>query len=311
MFKIKSKDFLTGAELEQKELLDLIDFSHQLKKERADRIFTPYLQGQHLAILFDKPSLRTRFSFSVGMQQLGGMAVESLGDNRKNETPADTVRVLEGYVDALMYRTFSHEVLEKMAAHSKIPIINGLSDTHHPCQAIADLLTLKEEFGQIEGKTLTYIGDGNNVLHSLMVLLPMAGVNVRYICPEGHQPSEEVLALVEKVRSKCTGVVGRVEGFTDLSLAVSGVHALYTDVWASMGQEEEAEKRRKIFNGLQLNEELLKKADPKCIVLHCMPMKRGEEISATLPEHMCSRIYDQCENRLHAQKALMVGLMVG
>jgi len=311
MLNFKTKHFLTGKELKASELQDLIDFSAKLKSEKKQGNFEPYLKNKSLAILFDKPSLRTRFSFAIGMQELGGIIMESLGHNRKSEEPRDLVRVLEGYCDIVMYRTFEHGTLEEMCTHSKIPIINGLSDSHHPCQVLADLLTLKEEFGKLEGLTLTYLGDGNNVLHSLILLLPIVGVNIKYCCPEGFAPDSQILKEAIEIAETSSGSLrpGRIEACKDVREAVTGTNALYTDVWASMGEEKQAEEKEKKFEGFQLNEKLLEWADPNAIVLHCMPMVRGKEISKDLPEHKASRIFNQCENRLHAQKALLVGLL--
>lgn len=309
MFKIKSRHFLTGAELTRDELLGLIDYAQELKGERDSRgagAGSRPLQGKTLAMLFEKPSLRTRFSFAVAMQELGGAVVESLSSTSKKEEPEDVARVLAGYAHGIMLRTHEHAVLDRMASKSPVPVINGLSDTHHPCQGLADLLTLKQVFGKLEGLKLAYIGDGNNVLHSLLLLAPYLGVQLRYACPKGYGPSG---FIVRKANSRAKEGGGSITSCASPGEAVAGVDALYTDVWTSMGFEEQGSDRDKAFVGYQINRELCSKAAPGAVVLHCLPMVRGKEITSEVADGPASVLFKQSENRLHAQKALLVGLL--
>lgn len=301
MFNLATKHFLTGEELSRVELLNLIDTAITLKKERSHCT----LQNQTVALVFEKPSLRTRVSFTVAIQELAGNVIELTSSVRKKETPEDSMRVLQGYVQGLMVRTFEHEILEKMISVAKIPVINGLSDLHHPCQVLADLQTLAENFGQLRGLKLAYIGDGNNMLHSLLLLLPFLGVDVHYACPAGYQPDSEILARA-KARAKIGGA--EIKNFQTPSEAVENVHAVYTDVWTSMGFESENAAREQAFSGYQINAELMSLALPEAIIMHCMPVEEGKEITREMIEDSRSRLFQQSENRLHAQKALLMGL---
>jgi ornithine carbamoyltransferase len=264
------------------------------------------LAQKHVALVFEKPSLRTRVSFTVAVQELGGQVVELSSIGRKKEEPEDTVRVLEGYVQAMMLRTHEHNILERMIATSNIPVINGLSDTHHPCQALADVQTLFQEFKQLKGVKLAYVGDGNNVLHSLLLIAPFLGIDLTYACPKGFEPHSFIVKQA-KTRAKEGG--GSVKAFVDPVAAVKGVNAIYTDVWTSMGFEQEETDRDKIFTPYQLNEKLYAHAASDAILMHCMPMIRGKEITNAMADHPRSALFRQSENRLHAQKALLVGLM--
>jgi ornithine carbamoyltransferase len=304
MLHFDSMHFLTGEELSQTQLLSLIDQAESLRQRRGQRQPQP-LKGKTLALVFEKPSLRTRVSFTVGIQELGGNVMELLGSQKKNEEPEDAIRVLQGMIHGLMLRTFDHRTLERMAAVSRIPIINGLSDSHHPCQALADLLTMYQNFGRLQGLKLAYIGDGNNVLHSLLLLAPYVGVDVSYACPEGYQPDAEILKRAQKRAAHAGATITAAKTPTE---AVHGAHAVYTDVWTSMGFECEKDDRLKAFKGYQLNLDLFQKALPNAIALHCLPMVRGQEITSDVVEHSRSALFQQAENRLHAQKALMVGL---
>lgn len=306
MLKISSRNFLTGEELDQNELTSLLSLAAELKADRKKGKLSQVLSGKTLALLFEKPSLRTRFSFTVAMHELGGLAVECVSSNTKKEEPEDTARVLEGYCHAVMLRTHEHTILERMTQKSQIPIINGLSNTHHPCQALADLLTLKEAFGKLEGVKLAYIGDGNNMLHSLLLLAPYLGVHLRYACPEGYEPSA---FIVKRAAARAKKGGGSIVASQDPESACKDANALYTDVWTSMGFEEQSKDRDAAFNGYQLNEDLLGKAAQGAIVMHCLPMVRGKEISETLVDHPGSALFRQSENRLHAQKALLLGLL--
>lgn len=308
MLPFDSMHFLTGEELSQQELIALIKSAEQMRKQRgsARSAATP-LKGKTVALMFEKPSLRTRVSFSVGIQELGGSVIELVQAQTKTEEPEDSIRVLQGMVHALMLRTFAHETLERMVTKATIPIINGLSDTHHPCQALADLLTLHQRFGKLKGLTLSYIGDGNNVLHSLLLLAPFLGVNVHYACPGGYQPNAKIL---ERAMARASSGGARIRPFKHATDAVAGAHAVYTDVWTSMGQESQNSDRLQAFQGFQLNLELFQQARPDAIVLHCLPMVRGQEITSDVVEHERSALFQQAENRLHAQKALIVGLFM-
>lgn len=306
MFQLKTKHFLTGEELTRSELLGLIDYAEQLREERRSGRLSPLLEGKSLVMLFEKPSLRTRISFSVAMQELGGFAVDSVSASRKKEEPEDLARVLAGYCHAIMSRTHEHGGLDRLAAKSPVPVINGLSDTHHPCQVLADLLTLKQYFSSLEGLKLAYVGDGNNMLHSLLLLAPFLGVHVTYACPAGFEPNAFIVKSAKK-RAKEGG--GSITAHSNPINAAKGAHALYTDVWTSMGFESEEADREKAFEGYQLNEELYSYAAPNAIMMHCMPMVRGKEISEGAADHPNSALFRQSENRLHAQKALLIGLL--
>jgi ornithine carbamoyltransferase len=306
--KLSTKHFLTGEECSRPELIGLLQLSHELRKERSERKFRDTLKGKNLTVMFEKPSLRTRVSFSVAMQELGGQVQEIQGLSLKKEEPEDTIRVLSQYSHVAMVRTFEHVILDRMAAVSKIPVINGLSDGHHPCQILADLAVLQNHWGDLKGRKFAYIGDGNNTLHSLLLLLPYLGVQVHYACPSGYGPN----AFIEKKaiqRAEEGG--GGIWAFSTPEEAVRGVDAVATDVWASMGAEHEAEERDRVFEGYQVNEELMSLASPGALVLHCMPMVRGKEISDAIADGPRSVIFEQAEYRLHVQKAILLGLLEG
>ncbi|MBL7543872.1 MAG: ornithine carbamoyltransferase [Bdellovibrionaceae bacterium] len=304
MFKIKSLHFLTGEELTHPELVDLLQVAEELRKSRGTKKLNT-LQNQTMALIFEKPSLRTRLSFSVGVQELGGQVVELTSSQKKHEDPEDAIRVMQGIVHGVMLRTFAHENLERMAAKATIPIINGLSDLHHPCQALADLQTLLHAFGKLKGLKLAYVGDGNNVLHSLLLLLPMAGVDVHYCCPKGFEPDPFIL---ERAHLRAAQAGSKIRSFKTPKSAVKGVNAIYTDVWTSMGAEDQADGRLQAFTGFQVNAELYSHAAANALIMHCLPMNKGQEISAEMIDHPCSALFQQAENRLHAQKALMLGI---
>lgn len=308
MFKLQTKHFLTGEELSRAELSQLLDLAILVKKERRQNT----LQDKTLALVFEKPSLRTRVSFTVAIQELSGQVVELTSLVRKKESPEDSIRVLQGYVDGLMVRTFEHEILQKMTSVGNIPVINGLSDLHHPCQVLADLQTLKEKWGELQGLKLAYIGDGNNMLHSLLLLLPFMGVDVHYACPEGSQPDPEIL---RRAQERAAQGGAQIQSFATADQAVLGVDAIYTDVWVSMGFEQTGElaqaeenKRERAFAGYQLNAELYSKAKKNALIMHCMPVEEGKEITREMMEHKNSVLFQQSENRLHAQKALLMGI---
>jgi ornithine carbamoyltransferase len=302
---LSGRDCLTLAEFSPEEAGLILDESAKIKTLQRSRIPYRPLRGRTLAMVFQKPSNRTRVSFEVGMYQLGGHAL-SLSPQEiqmgKRETPSDTGRVLARYIDAIMVRTFDHEEVEELADAAEVPVINGLTDQHHPCQALADLLTVREEFGRLEGVEISYIGDGNNVAHSLAIGCALTGANLIIAHPEGHAPDPAVLKLAGSL-----GVAPTLTG--DPREAASGARVVYTDVWASMGQEDEAEERKKKFAPYQVNEELMNLAEGDAIFLHCLPAHRGEEVTAGVIDGPQSRVFDQAENRLHAQKALLYLLL--
>ncbi|MDR3606997.1 MAG: ornithine carbamoyltransferase [Oligoflexia bacterium] len=304
------KHCLTGEEFSQAELLSLLNLADTLRAEkiRNGGVSTRKdLAGRTLITLFEKPSLRTHVSFTVAIQELGGYAVESYSSNRKQEEPEDIARVLAGYGHLIMLRTFEQKTVERMAAHSPIPVINGLSDTHHPCQVFADLLTLKQKLGSLKGATLAYVGDGNNILHSLLLLCPFLGVNVHYACPPGFLPDAEI---TRRAKSRAAEGGGSIQYFVNAKDACQGAHAIYTDVWTSMGFEKEEAAREAAFAGFQVNSDLYSVAAPNASLMHCMPMVKGKEISEEMAAHPNAVFFRQSENRLHAQKALMLSLGV-
>jgi len=301
---LSGRDFLSSADVTAEQTRALLELAADLKagRTRVD------LSGKVLGLIFSKASTRTRVSFSVAMARLGGQTIDlnpQVSQVGRGEPVADTARVLSRYVNALSIRTFAQEELAEYAHWASIPVINALTDLEHPCQALADFLTLQEAFGSIEGLTLSYVGDGNNVAHSLMLCGALLGVNIRVGCPKGYEPDAGVLQQSRDLAGdRCS-----IEVIQEPVAAVRGAHALYTDVWASMGQEEEKSEREQAFSGWCLNEELVAEADPKAIVLHCLPAYRGLEISAGAMEGSSSRIFDQAENRLHAQQALLAALL--
>ena len=303
---LAGRDCLTLAEFSPEEVRLSLDEAQKLKALRRSRIPFRPLFGRTLAMVFQKPSNRTRVSFEVGMYQLGGHALPLSPQELqigKRETPSDTGRVLARYIDAIMVRTFDHEDLEELAAAADVPVINGLSDLHHPCQALADLLTIREEVGGLESVKVAYVGDGNNVAHSLALGCALTGTTLTIAHPEGHAPSAGVVQLAAKLGVPPTLTQEPHE-------AATGAQVVYTDVWASMGQEAEAEERKRKFAPYQVNEELMSLAAPDAIFLHCLPAHRGEEVTSGVIDGPQSRVFDQAENRLHAQKALLY-LLVG
>lgn len=299
------KNFLDGKEISPEGLKELLNLAEILKTERKNRMLRENLKGKTLALLFDKPSLRTRMSFSVAMTELGGTIIEAPANLRKHEEPEDIAGVISRYVHAVMIRTHGHESVERFVTRSNIPVINGLTDEHHPCQGLADVLTIKQAFGSTDGVVMTYIGDGNNILHSLMILAPLAGIHLQYSTPVNYTPDSKLLEWCQMRKD----VSGSIKKFDTAEQAVKGSHAIYTDVWTSMGFEIENEQRVKAFTGYQVNKELYKMADSSAIIMHCMPMVRGQEITSEIADHERSFIYQQAENRLHVQKALLLELL--
>ncbi|CZT56046.1 Ornithine carbamoyltransferase [Eubacteriaceae bacterium CHKCI005] len=292
-------------DLSTDEILELLNLADQLKYEQKHDMKHPYLEGQTLGMIFQKSSTRTRVSFEVGMSQLGGTAL--FLSNRdlqigRGEPVQDTARVLSRYLDGIMIRTFAQQEVEDLATYGSIPIINGLTDFCHPCQVLADLMTVREHKKRLEGLQMCYIGDGNNMANSLIVGCLKAGMQVSIATPDDYRPDAVVLEFAK-------GYGEKFRLTSDVKKAAEGADVIFTDVWASMGQEEEAELRRKAFAGYQINEELLKVCAPDVMVQHCLPAHRGEEISAETFEKHADEIFDEAENRLHAQKAVLVKLM--
>jgi ornithine carbamoyltransferase len=290
------RDFLTGEELGAFELGRLLDRAAELKAGRAERLGADALAGRSIALVFERPSTRTRISFEVGVAELGAHPVVLRGDEMqlsRGESIGDTARVLSRYVDAIVIRSGSHEAVAELAAEASVPVVNGLTPLHHPCQALADLLTLRERFGDLDGLRLAYVGDGNNVARSLAILGELAGVEVVVAAPPGYQ-------LEEGHGAKLTG---------DPRDAAAGADALYADVWISMGDEAEAERRRADLAPFRIDADLLSAAKDSAVVLHCLPAHPGEEITADVLYSDASAVWDEAENRLHAQKALLETLL--
>ncbi|HET6998620.1 MAG TPA: ornithine carbamoyltransferase [Solirubrobacterales bacterium] len=290
------RDFLTGEEFGAFELGKLLDRALELKAGRRERVGANSLAGRSVALVFERPSTRTRISFEVGVAELGATPVVLREDEMqisRGESIGDTARVLSRYVDAIVIRSGSHDLVAELAAAAEVPVINGLTPLHHPCQALADLLTLRERFGDLEGQRLAYVGDGNNVARSLAIVGELAGVEVVVAAPPGYQ-------LEEGHGAKLTD---------DPRAAASGADALYADVWVSMGDEAEAERRRADLAPFRLDADLLAAAKDSAIVLHCLPAHPGEEITADVLYSDASAVWDQAENRLHAQKALLEALL--
>jgi ornithine carbamoyltransferase len=298
---MNARHFLSINDVSKEELLHLLDLSAQLKADLyAGKDQSHLLKNKSLGMIFEKPSLRTRISFEVGIKQLGGNAVvlnSSEIQMGHRESRMDIARVMSRYLNAIMIRTFGHEQLEETAKYASIPVINGLSDLEHPCQTLADLLTIKEHYGSFEGLKLAYIGDGNNTVRSLMLACAKLGIKIHLACPLGYEPGKEY----ESQFSTVSHGIGE---------AAQDADVIYTDVWSSMGQEKEAMKRKNDFAGYQVNKTLMEEfAKKSAIVLHCLPAHRGEEITAEALEKHESTILNQAENRLHTQKAVLLHLL--
>ena len=303
MAALIGRDLLSLADLSSGELQELLELATQLKSEKLK------LHCQKvLGLLFSKASTRTRVSFTVAMYQLGGQVIDlhpNVTQVSRGEPIQDTARVLDRYLDVLAVRTFAQQELETFAKYADIPVINALTDLEHPCQILADLLTIQEKFGSLAGLTLTYVGDGNNVANSLMLGCALVGMNVRIAFPSGYSPDGEIVEKSRAIANNKTEVLLT----HDPEAAAKGASVLYTDVWASMGQETQANNRFPVFQPYQISKQLLSLADPEAIVLHCLPAHRGEEITEEVIEGSQSRVWDQAENRLHAQKALLASIL--
>ena len=302
--KIAAPDVTRDLDLSQDELLALLDLTQQLKANPAR--FAKALAGKYLTLLFEKPSLRTRLTFELAAKQLGGDAVVSIGPIGEREPLKDVARNLDRWTNGIVARTFSQSTIDELAHWSSVPVINALSDRFHPCQALADVFTLQEKFGDVRGLKLAFVGDGNNVANSLMITALRLGMNFSIASPEGYQADPEIVAEAEALAAVSGSQLSRT---TDPIAAVRGAHAIYTDVWTSMGQEQEREKRLQDFARYQVNTTLMAQASADAVFLHCLPAKRGEEVTDEVMESPQSAVFDQAENRLHVQKALLLMLI--
>ena len=296
------KHLLKMLDLSSEEVVSILNLADQLKYEQKHGIPHKLLEGKSLGLIFEKASTRTRVSFEVGMYQLGGQPIFLSSKDMqigRGEPVQDTARVLSRYLDGIMIRTFEQNEVEDLAKYGSIPIINGLTDFCHPCQILADLMTIREFKGKLDGLKMCFIGDGNNMMNSLIVGALKTGMSIAVACPEGYEPHEDVLAFAKEYGDK-------FQLFRSPKEAVVDADVVITDVWASMGQEGEAEKRKKAFEGYQVNAELMALAKPDAMVQHCLPAHRGEEITEEVFEAHADEIFEEAENRLHAQKAVMV-----
>ena len=304
-----TKDLLSIKDLTPTEIETLLSLTADLKEQQRKGIAHPLLAGKSLAMIFEKPSLRTRVTFEVGMGQLGGRALYLVpADIQLGEREAvkDVAKNLERWVDGIMARTYSHQTLEELARHAAVPVINGLSDLTHPCQVLADLFTLREKCGRLQGLKVAYIGDGNNVCHSWLYAAAKTGIELTVACPKGYEPRADILA---SARREAETHGGRIPLTNDPRLAAEGADVLYTDVWTSMGQEAESAKRRRDFQVFQVDASLVRLATLDVLVMHCLPAHRGEEITDEVLDGPHSIVYDEAENRLHLQKAILVTLL--
>jgi ornithine carbamoyltransferase len=297
-------DFRSDLDLSVDQLASLLDLTQQVKQSRQR--YSSSLKGRSIALLFEKPSLRTRMTFELAVKQLGGEAVMQTGLIGDREPLKDIARNLERWTDAIVARTFSQQTVDHLADWSRVPVINALSDLYHPCQALADLFTLKEQFGRLKGLKLAYVGDGNNVAHSLMLGCSRLGVDFSIASPQGYEPNT---AIVQKA-CEFAAASGTAIDITNNPLhAVSAANAIYTDVWASMGQESQAAERKKLFAGYQVDSALMREARTDAVFMHCLPAKRGQEVTDEVIESAQSVVFDQAENRLHTQKALLLSML--
>jgi ornithine carbamoyltransferase len=303
VLKIAAPDLSRDLDLTDEEVQTLLTLAGNVK--RTPGKYAQALAGRYLGLLFEKPSLRTRLTFELAIKQLGGDAVFSEGRLGAREPVKDVARNLDRWVQGIVARTYSQDTIEELARWSAVPVINALSDMYHPCQALADVLTIKEQFGELRGLKLAYVGDGNNVAHSLMLTAARLGMDFALAAPAGYGPNMDIVAQAQGLAALAGG---HIEVSADPHQAVAGAHAVYTDVWTSMGQEE-TEKRRAHFHAFQVNEQLFGMARADAVFMHCLPAKRGQETSDAVFESSRSVVFDQAENRLHAQKALLLMLL--
>ena len=302
--KLSSKNFLSILDINQRELTDILELANSIKKKE----FNVNLKNKVLGLIFDKSSTRTRVSFQVAMSRLGGTTIDlnpSTSQIGRGEPIKDTARVMSSYCDVIAIRTFDHSNLEKYAEWSSKPVINALTDMEHPCQVLADFMTIKEEFNDFKNVVLTFIGDGNNVANSLVLCGALLGVEVRIASPKGYEPNSNVINKAREIYSNKDLLKITNEPYT----AVSGANVIYTDVWSSMGEENQKERKDKDFNGFTVDNDLLKMADKEAIILHCLPAYRSKEITDEVIESKNSRIFKQAENRMHSQQALLSCLL--
>lgn len=304
ILKCSAPDLTRDLDLTGEEVHYLLDLAADVK--RKPRNYAHALEGKSIALLFEKPSLRTRLTFEIAMKQMGGGSVFCDGPVGVREPLKDIARNLDRWVEGIVARVFSQATVEGLAEWSSVPVINALSDAYHPCQALADMQTIGERFGALQGLKLAFVGDGNNVAHSLMLSAVRLGMNFALACPEGYTPNPDIVMQAEGLAA----VSGASLVIThQLAEALEGAHAVYTDVWTSMGQEQEMMKRKRAFHDYQVNDALLAQARPDAIFMHCLPAKRGEEVTDSVMEAERSAVFDQAENRLHAQKALLLMML--
>ena len=302
------RDLVTILDLTSEEVFQILILTTQLKEYKGRS--SDYLQGKNIGLLFQKPSNRTRVSFEVGISQLGGNCIY-LGPKEINlgvrESTTDVSKTLSRYLDGIVARTHTHQDIVKLTKSSDIPVINGLSDLYHPCQGMTDIFSIKEKFGEVKGLTVAYIGDGNNVCHSLLLGCVKTGINIKIATPKGYEPQDDIIKTAEIIAKETGSKIIITNSSKDV---IKGVNVIYSDVWVSMGQEEEAQKRLFDFKHYQINEELVKSADKDYIFMHCLPAHRGQEVTADIIDNeKHSIIFDQAENRLHTQKAILIFLL--
>ena len=297
-------NFRHDLDISVEQLNGILELTKEVKQARTR--FSSALKGRYAALLFEKPSLRTRMTFELAMKQLGGDVVTQVGMIGDREALKDVARNLGRWVDVIVARTFAQQTVDELAHWSGLPVVNALTDLYHPCQALADMVTLREKFGKLRGLKLAYVGDGNNVAHSLMLCCARLGMNMTVATPAGYAPKTSVIAESIEL-GRISGA--RIEVMTDAAEAVEGAHAVYTDVWTSMGQETEMEQRKKLFAPYQVNEILLSLARPDTLFMHCLPAKRGQEVTDDVMESPQSIAFDQAENRLHVQKAILLMML--
>ena len=302
------RDIISAFDMSD-DLEEIIDLSISLKKRRYD--YEPVLRNNILAMIFEKPSTRTRISLETAIEQLGGHGIYLNPNDMqvgRGETIADTARVLSGFADFISYRAFKHSNVLELARNSRIPVINALDDLEHPVQIVADFMTVKENFGKLHGKKLAYVGDGNNMANSLIAGASILGVDISIGSPKGHEPNAEI---VEKAKKMASGNGSRIEIFSDPKKAVEGADIVYTDVWVSMGEESQKAEKEKLFTPYQVNDDLMSGASKNAIFLHCLPAHRGLEVSASVIDGRQSRVFEEAENRLHTSKAILLTLKKG